>query len=139
MMSSTEIEKALNIIFGFEFGVFGITITLFTVIYSFMLNKRGELLIFNDIFKRKKTESPILNQKISFARSYIKKSKKLNLHLMILAVISLTISMSTYFLILFSINDCTVYVMLTFTFITLIYILTLLIIIFVKFLKETNI
>jgi hypothetical protein len=139
MMSSTEIEKALNIIFGFEFGVFGITITLFTVIYSFMLNKRGELLIFNDIFKRKKTESPILNQKISFARSYIKKSKKLNLHLMILAVISLTISMSTYFLILFSINDCTVYVMLTFTFITLIYILTLLIVIFVKFLKETNI
>jgi len=139
MMSSTEIEKALNIIFSFEFGVFGITITLFTVIYSFMLNKKGELLAFNEIFKRKKTESPILNQKISFSRSYIKKSKRLNLHLMILAMISFTISISTYFLILFSVNNWTVYVMLTFTFITLIYILTLLIIIFDKFLKETNI
>jgi len=139
MMSSTEIEKALNIIFGFEFGVFSITITLFTVIYSFMLSKRGELLIFNDIFKRKKVESPILNQKISFARSYIIKSKRLNVHLMILAIISFLVSVSTYFLILFSINNCTVYLMLAFTLITLIYILILLIFIFIKFTKETNI
>lgn len=139
MMSSAEIEKALNIAFGFEFGVFGITITLFTVIYSFMLNKRGELLIFNDIFKRRKTESPILNQKISFARNYIKKSKDLNIHLMILSVISLIISITTFILILFSINNWCVYLVLAFTLITVIYILTLLIIIFDKFIKETNI
>ena len=108
-MSNTEIEKALNIVFGFQFGIFSITITLFTVIYSFILNKRGELLLFNEIFKRKKVESPILNQKISFARSYINKSKSLNVHLMILAIVSLTISVITLYLMLFSINNCSIY------------------------------
>jgi len=138
-MSNAEIEKAINIVFGFESGVFGISITLFTVIYSFTLNKRGELLILNDMFKRRKAESPILNQKISFARNYIKKSKKLNLHLMILSVVSLSISLTAFILILFSIKNWTVYVVLAFSLTTIIYILILLIIIFDKFIKETNI
>lgn len=67
----------ISILFAIEFGLFGIGITVFTVLYSFILNKKNELSVFTEQKKRQKNSiKTILDQKILFANKYILSAKK---------------------------------------------------------------
>lgn len=44
----------ISILFAIEFGLFGIGITVFTVLYSFILNKKNELSVFTEQKKGRK-------------------------------------------------------------------------------------
>lgn len=81
-------SNILNDITNFFLVVLGITITLFTVIYSFIINKRDELIKINeDINKGKST--PYIQQKRNFNLLYIKNFIKWNDHLIIVGIFSL--------------------------------------------------
>lgn len=93
----------LNIAFSLEIGVFGITITIFTVLYSFILSKKGELTSLTEIHKTQ-DYSPVIEAKISFVRSYLKKIARINMYLFILAVSTFFLSVFSYIFIILSIN-----------------------------------
>lgn len=80
----------LNDITNFFLVVLGITITLFTVIYSFIVNRKEELTKINEEINLGKS-TPALQQKKHFNLIYIKKFIVWNRHLLILAIISLII------------------------------------------------
>lgn len=80
----------LNDISNFFLVVLGITITLFTVIYSFIVNRKEELTKINEEINFGKS-TPALQQKKHFNLIYIKKYITWNRHLLILAIISLII------------------------------------------------
>ena len=91
------INSALSDVGNFVLVVFGFTITLFTVLYSFILNKR-ELL--NEISDRLKNgeKDPLLHQKSSNSKRIIERLKRLNSHLIVIVAITFI----TYFLCMLS-------------------------------------
>ena len=91
------INSALSDVGNFVLVVFGFTITLFTVLYSFILNKR-ELL--NEISDRLKSgeQDPLLYQRSSSSKRIIDRLKRLNSHLIVI----IAITFITYFLCMLS-------------------------------------
>lgn len=85
----------LNDITNFFLVVLGITITLFTVIYSFIINRKEELTKINEEINFGKS-TPSLQQKKHFILIYIKKFIVWNRHLLILAIISLIIFVACF-------------------------------------------
>ncbi|MGS0747395.1 hypothetical protein [Halpernia sp. GG3] len=85
----------LNDITNFFLVVLGITITLFTVIYSFIVNRKEELIKINEEINIGKS-TPALQQKKHFNLVYIKKYIIWNRHLLILAIISLVIFVACF-------------------------------------------
>lgn len=81
-------SSILSDITNFFLVVLGISITLFTVIYSFIVNKRDELIKINDEIM-KGNSTPYIQQKKSFNTIYIKNFKRWNKHLIWVGLISL--------------------------------------------------
>lgn len=84
----------LSDIANFSLVVFGFTATLFTVLYSFIINKRENLKEFNDRIKSGEV-NPILGQRISNALKYISNLRQMNLHLIFSLFFSLFIYTSS--------------------------------------------
>jgi len=84
----------LSDIANFSLVVFGFTATLFTVLYSFIINKRENLKEFNDRIKGGEV-NPILGQRISNALKYISNLRQMNLHLIFSLFFSLFIYASS--------------------------------------------
>lgn len=76
---------------NFQLVIFGISVTLFTVLYSFILNKRDELKVYSEQIKSG-TANPITVQRSEFAKSNINRLRKINNHLKFI----ITISFGTY-------------------------------------------
>jgi hypothetical protein len=93
MMNELILDNLLSDIGGFVLVVFGFTITLFTVLYSFILSKRELLSEYSDQIKSKGSD-PMLLQKNNNAKSIIIRLKNLNRHLIIIIFTTL----STYLL-----------------------------------------
>ena len=102
-IDDTTINIFLSDICNFQLVIFGISITIFTVLYSFILSKREDLKNTNDQIKNGDV-SPILRQKISFYNSYIKRWKRINNHVIKLSIISFIIYFVGYVIKQFSIN-----------------------------------
>lgn len=70
--------------------IFGIAITLFIVIYSFIINKKDEL---NKVLEsiNNGITSPLIDQKRYFTISQIKRYKKINTHLIIITTSSISL------------------------------------------------
>lgn len=81
-------SNILTDITNFFLVVLGISVTLFTVIYSFIVNKRDEVIKINDELI-KGNSNPYLQQKKSFNILYIKNFKRWNKHLIGVALMSL--------------------------------------------------
>ncbi|KAA6324565.1 hypothetical protein EZS27_026116 [termite gut metagenome] len=58
--------------FSFQLSILGIAFTLFTVLYSFILNKRDEMILYRDYILNG-NNSPTINQRNTFAKVYINK------------------------------------------------------------------
>lgn len=125
MISSEQTEKILNLLVSFNFTVFGIAITLFTVIYSFLLNKKSELCVLNENYKRRNSESPVLKKKIDFALSYIATYKEINVLLIILIIGSFVIGISALILLFLQVSNYCVFVLIGISLLSIFYIIYL--------------
>lgn len=99
-----DANNAINVVFGFGIGIFGITVTLFTVLYSFLLSKKSELTSLTEVFRAQEKRSPILTQKINFVNSFIEKFQNFNLHLIILCLVSFVLTLLSFFVSVFVCN-----------------------------------
>lgn len=136
----------LGTILAIELGLFGIAITIFTVLYTFVLNKKNELSIYTELKrKQKKNSKTILDQKIIFAEKYISSTKKINTHLLILVFYTFAISFISFFLIAIDcFFDKTILEVVNMTFslltlLSLIYVFVMLIIVANRYVSEVKI
>ena len=83
-------KEILSDIGNFSLVIFGFSVSLFTVIYSFIINKREYLKEYSDKIKSGNTD-PLFFQKQNNAILYITTMKKLNIFLIISIFISLGI------------------------------------------------
>jgi len=91
MIDIQKINILLNDIWSFQLILFGLAVTLFTVIYSFVINKRDELRsIANSI--KDGDQTPILLQRQTFAKKYIVRLKNINNRLAILIILTFLIA-----------------------------------------------
>jgi len=97
-------DNFLNVAFSLEMGIFGITITIFTVLYSFILSKKSELSFLTQQHNSLEYSS-IIESKITFVQSYLKKLKRINNHLFFLFISAFILSVVSYVFILLSINS----------------------------------
>lgn len=135
-------DSIIKDICNFELSVFGISITLFTVLYSFILNKRDELRSYSEQIKTG-TANPIITQKYNFAKSYIKRVKEVNRHLKCLVIISLSCCLISWLIISFPIIPFLIYMLKILILIiaggTVVYIGIILFVIFRQYTKDTEI
>ena len=101
-----QLNEILNDLWNFHLVLFGVALSIFTLLYSFILSKRDELKSISEQVKIG-DKSPMLAQRESFAKKYIIRLKSANNHA------ALTI-LVTFILFLFSwftqrlISDCNV-------------------------------
>lgn len=95
-MLNNHINEILSDICNFQLVVFGIAISLFTLLYSFMMNRREQLKILSDKIKSGNT-SPEIIQRIEFSKSYISRLKRTNIHLIIISILSLFVYLFSWF------------------------------------------
>lgn len=86
-ISLEQINNILNDLWNFHLVLFGIGLSIFTLLYSFILNKRDELRSISEQVKSG-NNSPILAQKETFAKRYIIRLKSANNHSAIIILIS---------------------------------------------------
>lgn len=92
MIDIEKINALLNDIWNFQLLLFGLVVTLFTVIYSFIITKRDELRSIAYTIKSG-DQTSILKQRETFAKNYIVRLKKINNHLIILILITFSVSL----------------------------------------------
>lgn len=139
-----QINNILNDLWNFHLVLFGIALTIFTLLYSFILSKREELRGISEQVKLG-ANSPLLSQKESFAIKYIARLKSANKHT------ALTI-LTTFILFGFSwvshrlVSDCYLqykkiafYLVSSLTFIIIIYFFFIFIKIYQNYKAETKI
>jgi hypothetical protein len=76
-MATTTINDILSDLWNFYLVLIGISLSIFTLLYSFILNKRDELKTISEQIKNG-DKSPTLLQKERFAIKYIFHLKKIN-------------------------------------------------------------
>lgn len=86
-MDISIINNCLSDLWNFHLVLIGISLSVFTLLYSFILNKRDEL---RNIAEQIKCNgiNPSLEQKEKFAITYIRRLKKLNLNCLCIFVVS---------------------------------------------------
>jgi sterol desaturase/sphingolipid hydroxylase (fatty acid hydroxylase superfamily) len=127
--------------FSFQLSILGITFTLFTVLYSFILNKRDEMILYRD-YTLNGNNSPSINQRNTFAKVYINKLKRINLHLLIILLISflsITLTIILKYNFFNNIMKLLFYINFIITAVTIIYIVILVIYIVFSYLRSTRI
>ena len=90
MLSETQINEILSDICNFQLVVFGIAVSLFTLLFSFIMSKREQLKVYSNEVKLGNS-NPETFQKIEFCKSYISRLRRTNRHLMIISVSTLSI------------------------------------------------
>jgi hypothetical protein len=93
----TILNEILSDITNFSLVIFGFSATLFTVIYSFILNKREYLKELSDLIKNGNSD-PLVSQRKTHTIQYITTMKKLNFQL----IISLCLSLFIFSICIFS-------------------------------------
>ena len=89
--------KILGDVISICLAIFGIGVTVFTVIYSFILTRKGILQEYNDIIKKHEA-SPQVEAARMFLLKYIKCQQKVNKHIGAVTIISFIIFAVSLFL-----------------------------------------
>ncbi|MCU0352043.1 MAG: hypothetical protein MUF43_14645 [Flavobacterium sp.] len=87
-MKNETVISIISDVSNFNLGIFGISITVFTVLYAFILSRKDSLRDLNDIIKAG-NDSPFLVQRVSFFSAHTKKWKELNNHLRNIILLSI--------------------------------------------------
>ena len=110
-MKPETVLYILNDVSSFNLGMFGIAITVFTVLYAFILSRKDSLRILNDTVKQG-DDSPFLKGRISLFLDHTLKWKRLNFHLKTIIVISLILYLFGIILKYVDCNNCNNIIML---------------------------
>lgn len=86
-MEISTVNNCLSDLWNFHLVLVGISLSIFTLLYSFILNKRDELKTISEQIKSG-DKSPTLKQKEQFAIKYISRLKKFNINCIYVFVIS---------------------------------------------------
>ena len=143
-LSIEQINDILNDLWNFHLVLFGVALSIFTLLYSFILSKRDEL---KSISEQVKTgdKSPMLAQRESFAKKYIIRLKSVNNH----AILTILV---TFVMFLFAwisqriIPDCSIqfkqislYIISALTILIILYAIFIFIKIYIHYKSETKI
>lgn len=90
-------NSLLGDIGNFVLVVFGFSVTLFTVLYSFILSKREQLKEFSDKIKNG-SQDPLIHQRHSNAKKFIERFKRFNNHLIVTIFVDLIVYTSCMFI-----------------------------------------
>jgi hypothetical protein len=90
-------NSILGDIGNFVLVVFGFSVTLFTVLYSFILGKREQLKEYGDKMKSG-SQDPLIHQRHSNAKKFIERFKKFNNHLIVTLFIDLFVYLACMFI-----------------------------------------
>jgi hypothetical protein len=135
-------ETILNIITTVEFSIFGISVTIFTVLYSFIVNKKENLAQHTSSKRiQKKSANPVLDGKVKYIHEYIGKIKQFNKHLLVLVFSSFVLGVISSVFTIFK-EKIIFHLFLSlslFSALSLIYIFILLIFVIRHYFKETKI
>lgn len=94
-MGNSDLQNILGELTNVNLVILGISVTIFTVVYSFLLNKKNELHnITNKI--NQNTLNPFDNQQKYFALNYIKQFSKINRKLLHLIIASFILFLSLF-------------------------------------------
>jgi len=86
-MEITTINSILSDLWNFHLVLIGISLSIFTLLYSFILNKRDELKTISEQIKNG-DKNPTLVQKERFAIKYISRLKKFNTNCLFIFIFS---------------------------------------------------
>lgn len=129
MVDTTIIENALSDIGNLSLVIFGFSVTLFTVIYSFIYMKKEQAVEYGEIIK-KGNPSPFVLTRHRNAINVIYDYKKCNKHLIFIIFMNITMYLSSIFLTYYIIQEkelCTI-ILGGISIIMILYIITILII-----------
>jgi hypothetical protein len=129
----TKINSLLNDVWNFQLVIFGLSVTLFTLLYSFIIVKREELKNISNQIKSNQSQ-PSTFQKESFAKNYIIKLKKINQKLLILIVVSFVTSFFGWVVERF-VSDCSIELKRNLMLMLSIFTFIILILVFIQFKK----
>ncbi len=136
------LNSILSDIGNFALVIFGFSVTLFTVLYSFVLTKKEQLIEYSDKIK-KNEQDPLLFKRYSNIIKQIASLKRLNFHL----IIEISTNFVLYFICLLvkymTIKDCLksdfTFIIALITFLIAIYVIVLLVITFRDYNRSTKI
>jgi hypothetical protein len=86
-MEISIINDILNDLWNFHLVLIGITLSVFILLYSFIISKRDDLKSISEQIKYNGT-NPILTQKENFAIKYIQRLRKINKNCIYIFIIS---------------------------------------------------
>lgn len=105
MNLGTEIIRdCLSDLWEFHLVIVGISLSIFTLLYSFILNKRDELRNIAEQIKNSGT-NPSLIQKEKFATTYIRRLKRLNVNCIHIFIVSTVLCICSWITLRF-VSDC---------------------------------
>ena len=136
-MKNETTVSLLSDMSNFNLGIFGISITIFTVLYAFILSRKDSLRDLNDIIKNG-NDSPFLIQRVSFFAVHTNRWKRINNHLLIIIVISFVLYVLSilvkYFISNLNGNQAAM-ILLSFTATLVLYVAVVLALVFVNYRK----
>ena len=86
-MDISLINNCLSDLWSFHLVLIGISLSIFTLLYSFILNKRDELKVISEQIKST-GKNPTIEQKERFAINYILRLKKFNTNCLCVFIVS---------------------------------------------------
>jgi hypothetical protein len=87
----------LNDLWNFHLVLIGIALSIFTLLYSFILSKRDELKSISEQIKTEGSKTnPILIQKERFAINYILRLKRINKHCVYIFLVSVVLGCGSW-------------------------------------------
>lgn len=137
-MKDETIINVFSDIANFNLSIFGISITVFTVLYAFLLSKKDYIRELNELIKQEKAPLYAV-RRVSFALVHMRRWRSLNTHLAIIAFSSLffyvinIIAKYVHHSLTFAILDISA------TFLLASYLVLMLITAFKNYSRETNI
>lgn len=142
-INNEQIDLLLTDLFNIHLVLLGISLTIFTLLYSFILNKRDELRVISEQIKREGL-NPVLQEKESFAIKYIQRLKKINTGNIIIILFSSFLFTYSWIVLRF-INTCSLYfrkisliIILLLSLFTVIYLIIIFIKMYNHYEKETK-
>ena len=144
MMETNQINELYNDLWNFHLVLFGIALSIFTLLYSFILSKRDEI---RNIAEQVKSgdKNPLLTQKENFAKKYINRLKSINDKIVVIVILSLIFFIISWIFqrVILDINSClklySLYIIGSITICLLLYLIYMFTVIYKYYKDETTI
>lgn len=140
-MKNDVIISLLSDVSSFSFGIFGIGLGIFTVLYAFILSRKDSLRDLNDIIKAG-NDDPFLRQRVSFFAAHTNRWKNLNNNIAAIIIISFLFYITTILLKYQAFTDTLILFVKALCLLTgllVVYVIVMLYFVFKNYIKETSI